>query len=721
MKALVSRPVLYFSLAIVLLGGSGWTLYSKFFAPTGKATVAAAASDKGESDNEGTQGVDAEQDVVVAAPDADAFLRLAGPTSSGVGSDSDFQLSSESSLTVDTASDSDSFIINDTLPAPLNNGDDATSFSIGNDEGTNASVAPMPEFSIGDTTELPPRNTLGANVGSNEFELANAPPIIPTLDDTTSVNSDATVDLSRAAATNDLGGVTRPVVGFESPTAPAAIGSQLQPLTTLPALNPTGDFGSGEFSSNILAPAIENTPGTIEMEGEQLPSLSIRKIAPAEVQVNHAAVFTTHIKNVGKITAYGVKITDYVPRGARLESAHPEFIRTPTGAIQWELVTLEPGEEASVSMKVTPLTEGEIGSVATVSFATRASVRTVSTKPQLSIRQTFNKTALIGETVLVNIVVSNPGSGDATGIVVEADIPTELSHVAGNELEYQIGTLRPGQSKQLQLRLLAKTAGLIQNILTVRGKGQIENRSIEPMRIVAPALQVSLSGAAIRYLDRQTTYSVDVVNPGTASARNVELVAYLPKGLKFISTDHHGEYDNTEHAVYWKLEELPPQIGDSVKLTAIAIEPGEQKVRLEGTADLGVRAQFEHVVRVESVPELEFSVKDTADPIELGSDTTYEIKVVNRGTRAATGVQIAVSFPQALKPIQGGGPSDVRIEGQIALFAPLQRLAPGAEAVFRVKAKAIAQGDNVIRVQISSDDKTTPVTKEESTRVYSDN
>ena len=706
MKALVSRPALYLSLAIALLGGCGWTLYSKFFASADKAIVVAAASDKGESDNEVTKSVDDEQDVVVAAPDADAFLRLAGPTSNA-GSDSDFQTNSESSLTVDTASDSDSFVINNTLPAPLDNGDDATAFSIEDDQGTNASVPPIPEFSIGDTTEIPSESTLGTNVGPNDFELANAPTIIPTLDDTTGVNSEVTVD---------LGGVTRPVAGLESPTAPAVIGSQLQPLTTLPALDPTGDFGS-----NTLAPGIENTPGTIEMEGEQLPSLSIRKIAPAEVQVNHAAVFTTHIKNVGKITAYGVKITDYVPRGARLESAHPEFIRTPRGAIQWELVALEPGEEASVSMKVTPLTEGEIGSVATVSFATRASVRTVSTKPQLSIRQTFNKTALIGETVLVNIVVSNPGSGDATGIVVEADIPTELSHVAGNELEYQIGTLRPGQSKQLQLRLLAKTAGLIQNILTVRGKGQIENRSIEPMRIVAPALQVSLSGAAIRYLDRQTTYSVDVVNPGTASARNVELVAYLPKGLKFISTDHHGEYDNAEHAVYWKLEELPPQIGDSVKLTAMAIEPGDQKVRLEGTADLGVRAKFEHVVRVESVPELEFSVKDTADPIELGSDTTYEIKVVNRGTRAATGVQIAASFPQALKPIQGGGPSDVRIEGQIALFAPLQRLAPGAEAVFRVKAKAITQGDNVIRVQISSDDKTTPVTKEESTRVYSDN
>ena len=693
MKALVSRPVLYFSLAIVLLAGSGWTIYSKFFVPTDKTPVAVTSD---QENSEGTKSVDEQQDVTVSPPDSDAFLRLAASSDD---SDGDFQLASEPTLTVDTA-DSDSFVIDNTLPAPLDNGDDTNSFSIGDDEGIADSALTPPEFSIGGTALVP--------LESNDFELANTPPVIPTLDDTTGANSDVAVDLSQ------------PTTGFES-TAPAAIDSQLQPLTTLPALDPTGDFGSADLSTNAMAAVIENRPGTIEMEGEQLPSLSIRKIAPAEVQVNHAAVFTTRIKNVGKITAYGVKITDYVPRGARLESAHPEFIRTPTGAIQWELVALEPGEEASVSMKVTPLTEGEIGSVATVSFATRASVRTVSTKPQLTIQQTFNKTALIGETVLVNIVVSNPGSGDATDIVVEADIPIELSHVAGNELEYQIGTLRPGQSKQLQLRLLAKTAGIIQNILTVRGKGQIENRSIEPMRIVAPALQVSLRGPAIRYLDRQTTYSVEVVNPGTASARNVELVAYLPKGLKFVSTDHHGEYDNSEHAVYWKLEELPPQIGDSVKLMAIAIEPGEQKVRLEGTADLGVRARFEHVVRVESVPELEFSVKDTADPIELGADTMYEIKVVNRGTRTATGVQIAASFPQALKPIQGGGPSDVRIEGQIVLFSPLQRLAPGAEAVFRVKAKAIAEGDNVIRVQISSDDKTTPVTKEESTRVYSDN
>ena len=165
---------------------------------------------------------------------------------------------------------------------------------------------------------------------------------------------------------------------------------------------------------------------------------------------------------------------------------------------------------------------------------------------------------------------------------------------------------------------------------------------------------------------------------------------------------------------------MPPNVRDSVKLTAVAVEPGEQKILLEGTADLGLKDSFNHIVRVESVPELEFSVRDTADPIEVGTDTTYEIKVVNRGTRTATGVQIFTAFPESLRAIQGGGPSDLRIEGQNALFAPLDRLPPNQEAVFRVKAKALGAGDQIIRVQMISDDVNIPVTKEESTRIYTD-
>jgi hypothetical protein len=40
--------------------------------------------------------------------------------------------------------------------------------------------------------------------------------------------------------------------------------------------------------------------------------------------------------------------------------------------------------------------------------------------------------------------------------------------------------------------------------------------------------------------------------------------------------------------------------------------------------------------------------------------------------------------------------------------------------VFRVRAQAIAPGDQRVRVQILSDDIRLPITKEESTQVYSD-
>ena len=128
------------------------------FVPTDKTPVAVTSD---QENSEGTKSVDDQQDVTVSPPDSDAFLRLAA---SSDGSDGDFQLASEPTLTVDTA-DSDSFVIDNTLPAPLDNGDDTNSFSIGDDEGIADSALTPPEFSIGGTALVP--------LESNDFELAN--------------------------------------------------------------------------------------------------------------------------------------------------------------------------------------------------------------------------------------------------------------------------------------------------------------------------------------------------------------------------------------------------------------------------------------------------------------------------------------------------------------------------------------------------------------------
>jgi hypothetical protein len=58
-------------------------------------------------------------------------------------------------------------------------------------------------------------------------------------------------------------------------------------------------------------------------------------------------------------------------------------------------------------------------------------------------------------------------------------------------------------------------------------------------------------------------------------------------------------------------------------------------------------------------------------------------------------------------------------EGRV-VFSPLQKLAPKADTTYQLKVQAHAKGDHRIRVQLQTDEMQTPVTKEESTRVYAD-
>jgi uncharacterized repeat protein (TIGR01451 family) len=240
------------------------------------------------------------------------------------------------------------------------------------------------------------------------------------------------------------------------------------------------------------------------------------------------------------------------------------------------------------------------------------------------------------------------------------------------------------------------------------------------LEVIAPLLQVEIDGPALRYLNRKAMYTVSVANPGTAPAKNVELIAYLPKGFDFQSTDNEGFYDAQRHAVLWSLEELPPQQVGDVRLELVPKETGEQKIRLEGRADLELNHVFEKTVVVDARPELQFSINDSADPIEVGSETMYEVRVTNAGAKTATNVRLAAAVPPGLKLARVDGPTRGTINAQQVLFEPLARLAPGANVVYQIQASGVQAGDHRIQIQIANDDSQAPITHEESTRVYQD-
>jgi len=461
-------------------------------------------------------------------------------------------------------------------------------------------------------------------------------------------------------------------------------------------------------------------PGRRQLEGPQSPQLTIQKFAEAEIQVGTPATFRTTIRNTGSVDADDVEICDRIPKGTRLVETSPRAARGPRGELVWTLGTLKPGGETSVEMKVMPMVEGEIGSVATVRFNTDASAKTVATKPELVVETSAPQRVLIGEDLQLIITVSNPGSGVATGVILEEHIPAGLRHAAGTDLEYEVGDLPPGESRKLELTLTASRPGSVVNLLTVRGKGSLKAEDRLEIEVVAPKLDVALAGPKRRYLEREAKYQLSVYNSGTAPAELVELVAYLPSGLKFVSANNAGHYDEANRAVYWRLEELPNDETGMVELTTMPIEAGQHKIRLRGTADKGLTAEREQSVSVEGIAAIMFEVVDATDPIEVGGETTYKIRVLNQGSKAASNVRLAVQLPPELQAVSAEGPTRHAIDGNRVFFEGLAKLAPKADTTYQLRVQGIRPGDLRIRFELQTDDMATPVIKEESTRVYAD-
>lgn len=504
-----------------------------------------------------------------------------------------------------------------------------------------------------------------------------------------------------------------PSLGTPQPTSTALIGSGVN-----------NGYSTNEPAGVLPTQIVEldetlGQPGQRELEGQQTPSIVIQKRAPAEVRVGKPTEFVLSVRNVGTIPALDVRVFDRVPEGTELVETVPPSTQF-AGMLTWQLGDLEPGQERTLIMRVVPQTEGELGSVARVTFEAAASVRTIATQPALKLVQKAPPQVLIGQQLLIDLELSNGGSGAAQNVVLKTDLPEGLEHEHGSQIELPIGQMPPGDARRQILRVRATKPGLISNTIWLVDADGTQTPSTIEVEVVSPAVEVALEGPSLRYLERQATYQVQIGNSGTADATNVEIAAFLDKGLKFVSTESAGQYDPNRHAVFWSLEELPAGQAGSVPLTLLPVEAGQQDVRLEARADLGVTAASEKELTIETLAELTFSIADDQDPIEVGADTTYTIRVQNLGSRDDTNVRLEVQLPHPAMQVQGCQPDAQQDNSGRIVFEPIARIPAKGEQLYILKVRGAIADTHLIKATVVSDQSRKPVTKEESTTVYSD-
>jgi uncharacterized repeat protein (TIGR01451 family) len=160
--------------------------------------------------------------------------------------------------------------------------------------------------------------------------------------------------------------------------------------------------------------------------------------------------------------------------------------------------------------------------------------------------------------------------------------------------------------------------------------------------------------------------------------------------------------------------------GDVVLRTVAVAAPDQNVAPAGGAKPAGriLEAKGETAIKAEGVAAVRFEVKDLEDPVEVGKEAVYEIRVMNQGTGACTNVQLMAALPEGTTFSGSNGPTNVKAQGQTLVFDPIATLPVKGETVYTVRVKGNLAGDQRLRVQLTCDQVRTPVVKEESTSFY---
>ena len=447
--------------------------------------------------------------------------------------------------------------------------------------------------------------------------------------------------------------------------------------------------------------------------------LSIELIGPPSASAGVPTDYELVVRNQGSQEIENVRVEAELPEGTEFISAEPPA-QIDAGTATWVLDRLEPGRDRPIKLQLRPVDEGTFECHALVTCTTLCSARTTVTKPQLTLTMSEPPDTPIGQLLPLTLTVSNTGSGPATNVMVRDTVPDALTHPAGQEIEYEIGTLGAGESRVVQLDLTARTAGSMTNHAEVTGDGGLRATAETTLRILEPKLALKKSGPKRRYLERPATYSLVVSNPGTTTASNVSVVDEVPEVLILVEASDTGQLSRDKRSVHWAINQLDAGESRTLTVTLRPVAPGEFCTQAVATADGELRAAAEACTTVEGISSLFLEVADVADPIEKGAETTYEIRVVNRGSQAATNVVVRAAASNGLKLLKADGPVRNSVRGQEIIFEPLTRLATRADPAYHIQVRGDQAGDLRLRVTLQADQLDAPLNKEESTRVYTD-
>ena len=390
--------------------------------------------------------------------------------------------------------------------------------------------------------------------------------------------------------------------------------------------------------------------------------------------------YTVTVKNEGNGNATDVIIVDTLGKGLEYVSSTGNYDNK-TNTIAWK-VNLASGETKTFTVVAKIVGYTDVTNKVTVGNKTAAV--NVYIPEIIPAKDVNNTTPNFGDKVEYTVTVNNNANKDAKQVVIVDTLGKGLKFInASHNGKYDESTrtitwiidLDAGESAVFSVNAVVEAYGNINNTVVVGNKSATKNITVPE---ITPIKKVENT---VPNFGEEVTYFISVFNSAIVDAKQVVVVDYLDKGLKYVSSSHNGVYDEVAHTVTWVVDIAA---GSSLDLTVTAV--ADEYGVLTNDVTVGDKTASAVVTVPEIIPGKSVDVENP----NFNDEITYTVTVTNNGVVDAKQVVVRDVLGEGLKFVKATG--EYTFDEATNTVTWIVDLAKGGSQTFYVTAVAEAYG-----------------------------
>jgi uncharacterized repeat protein (TIGR01451 family) len=232
-------------------------------------------------------------------------------------------------------------------------------------------------------------------------------------------------------------------------------------------------------------------------------------------------------------------------------------------------------------------------------------------------------------------------------------------------------------------------------------------------------LTVRKSGPPTAAVGDTILFTIIVENRGPTAATNVKVLDNYDLALK--PTRASDGWQLAGNDIFWNIPQLLPNQIYERKVECQCQSPATRACnRVTVTSQEAARADAEACLEISGRRDvLAVVVADRRDPVIVGDEANYDIRVTNNAPVADRNVTVIVTLPNEVTPAAGSrGPTQFALNNRTLRFAPVAEIRPGETLTFEIRSIARQAGNAALRVEVTSDAAQSAIVATETTNIF---